>query len=152
MKIKKIREKVLYKGKILDLRKVEIKSGKEKIEKEIASFHFPLSVGILPVIEKNKIILIKQYRTAAKRELWEIPAGFLKKNEKPKAGAKRELKEETGFSAKKLEKIAEFYFSPGYLRECMYLFRATGLKKGKQMLDEGEMIKEVKIFSLDKRG
>jgi ADP-ribose pyrophosphatase len=150
MKIKRIREEVLYKGKVLLLKKVEIRLNKEKIEKEIACFHLPRSVGILPLIDKNKIILIRHYRTAARKELWEIPAGFLKRNEKPEVGAKRELKEETGFLAKRLKKIAEFYFSPGYLRECMYLFRATRLKKGKQMLDEGEMIKEVKIFSLKK--
>jgi ADP-ribose pyrophosphatase len=143
----KIKEKFLYKGKIIDLKKVEAKIGKKKIEKEIACLHLPRSVGILPLIRKDKIVLIKNYRLAAKKEMWEIPAGFLKKNEKPEIGAKRELKEETGFLAKRLKRICQFYFSPGYLREYMIVFKAEKLEKGKQNLEEGEMIKKVKIFS-----
>lgn len=122
-----------------------------KIEKKkwkINILEFPKTVGILPLLEKNKIVLVKQYRFPARKELWEIPAGKLERNEDPKKGAERELKEETGFEAKKLEKIAEFYPSPGYSSEYMYLFRAINLKKGKQNLDEGEKIEKVTIFSL----
>ena len=143
----KIKEKFLYKGKIIDLKKVEAKIGKKKIEKEIACLHLPRSVGILPLIGKDKIVLIKNYRLAARKEMWEIPAGFLKKNEKPEIGAKRELKEETGFLAKKLKRICQFYFSPGYFREEMILFKAEKLEKGRQQLEEDEMIKKVKIFN-----
>jgi ADP-ribose pyrophosphatase len=143
----RIKEKTLYRGKIIDLKKVKIQLNKKKIEKEIACFHLPKSVGILPLIDKDKVVLVKQYRAGAKREMWEIPAGFLKKNEKPEIGARRELKEETGFEARKLKKIAEFYLSPGYLREYMYLFKATSLKNGKQLLGKDEIINKVKIFS-----
>jgi ADP-ribose pyrophosphatase len=108
---------------------------------------FPNTVGILPLIEKDKIVLIRQFRFPITKEIWEIPAGKLDKREKPEVGAKRELKEETGYEAKELKKIGEFYLSPGYSTEYMYLFLARGLKSGEQKLDKGEKIKEVKIFS-----
>lgn len=143
----KVKEKILYKGKWIDLKKAKARINGKEIEKEFACTHSPKAVAILPVVGKNKIILVKQYRFAAKREIWEIPAGFLKKNEKPEITAKRELEEETGFKAKKLKKIAEFFQSPGYLREYIYLFKAYVEEKGKQSFDKDEFIKKVKIFT-----
>ena len=144
MKIKRVKE--IYKGSEVGLKLIKAKFGKKEIKKEVVLHKN--SVGILPLIGKEKIVLVKQYRFPAKRELWEIPAGMLEKNEKPIKAAKRELKEETGFEAKKLLKIAEFYKSPGYNTEYMHLFKANQLKKGKQYLDEDELINRVKVFSL----
>jgi len=144
MRIKKIKR--IYKGEEVSLRLVEAKFNEREIKKEIIIF--PNTVAILALIDKNKIVLVRQYRFPAKKELWEIPAGKLKKREIPKIGAKRELKEETGFVAGKLKKIAEFYLSPGYSTEYMYLFKANSLKKEKQTLDKDEIINKVKVFSL----
>jgi len=144
MKIKRVKE--IYKGSEVGVKLIKAKFGKKEIKKEVVLHKN--SVGILPLIGKEKIVLVKQYRFPAKRELWEIPAGMLEKNEKPIKAAKRELKEETGFEAKKLLKIAEFYKSPGYNTEYMHLFKANQLKKGKQYLDEDELINRVKVFSL----
>jgi ADP-ribose pyrophosphatase len=99
------------------------------------------------LIDKDKVILIRQFRFAINKEIWEIPAGMLRKGEKPEVGAKRELKEETGYEARKIKKIGEFYFTPGHSNEYMYLFLTRELKKGEQSLEKGEKIKEVKIFS-----
>lgn len=140
----KLQKKIIYKGREITLELIK----RENFQKEIVVF--PNTVAILPLISKRKIILIRQYRFPAKKELWEIPAGKLKKGEKPEMGAKRELREETGFQAGKLEKIGEFYLSPGYLTEYMHLFRATFLKKGDQSFDKDEIIKDVKIFDLKK--
>lgn len=134
------------KGPTATFKIFEVEIGKRKFKKNIVEFS--RTVGILPLISKDRIILIRQYRYPLKKEIWEIPAGKLNKNEKPEIGAKRELKEETGFEAKKLEKIAQFYLSPGYSTEYMCLFRATELKRGKQNLDEGEIIEKIKAFSL----
>lgn len=142
-----VKEKFLYRGRWLDLKKVEVKIGERKIENEIACTRDPKAVAILPITKENKVILIKKYRCAAKKKMWEIPAGFLKGNERAEITAKRELKEETGFEAKKLKKIAEFFQSPGYLREYIYLFKADVGEKGKQIFDEEEFIKKVKVFS-----
>lgn len=126
---------------------VEIEVKKERVKRNIVEF--PKTVGILPVLNNGKIILIKQYRFPIKKEIWEIPAGKLKKNEKPKVGARRELKEEVGYEAKKLKKTGEFYLSPGYSSEYMYLFRATELKKGEPMFDKGEKIKKIRAFKIE---
>lgn len=144
MKIKKV--KGIYKGKEISLKIICAKFNEKEIEKEVV--FYPKTVAILPLIEKDKIVLVRQYRFPVKKEIWEIPAGKLKKGEKPEIGAKRELKEETGFEPKKLRKISQFYLSPGYSNEFMFLFQAEGLKKGKQVVDENEIINKVKIFSL----
>jgi ADP-ribose pyrophosphatase len=133
------------KGNVILFEVFEEEIGKAKIKRDVVKF--PRTVGILPLIEKDKIVLIRQFRFPINKEIWEIPAGKLNRGEKPEIGAKREFKEETGYEAKELKKIGEFYLSPGYSTEYMYLFLARGLKKGEQSLDKGEKIKEVKIFS-----
>ena len=133
------------KGKIFLFEVFEEKIGKARIIRDVVKA--PKAVGILPLINKNKILLIRQFRFAINKEIWEIPAGMLKKGEKPEMGAKRELKEETGYEARKIKEIGGFYFTPGHSTEYMYLFLAEKLKKRKQNLEKGEKIKEVKIFS-----
>jgi ADP-ribose pyrophosphatase len=142
-----VKKKLLKKckGNVILFEVFEEELGKAKIKRDVVKF--PKTVGILPLIGKDKIILIRQFRFPIGKEIWEIPAGKLDRGEKPEIGAKRELKEETGYEAKELKKIGEFYLSPGYSTEYMYLFLAKGLKKGEQSLDKGEKIKEVKIFS-----
>jgi ADP-ribose pyrophosphatase len=142
-----VRKKLIKKckGKIFVFEVFEEKIGKAKIKRDVVKS--PKAVGILPLIDKDKVILIRQFRFAINKEIWEIPAGKLDRGEKPEIGAKRELKEETGYEARELKKIGEFYLSPGYSTEYMYLFLARRLKKGEQNLDKGEKIKEVKIFS-----
>jgi ADP-ribose pyrophosphatase len=140
---KKLVEKC--KGNIILFEVFEEKLGKTKIKRDVVKF--PKTVGILPLIGKDKIVLIRQFRFPINKEIWEIPAGKLERGEKPEIGAKRELKEETGYEAKELKKIGEFYLAPGYSTEYMYLFLAKGLEKGEQNLDRGEKIKKVKIFS-----
>ena len=133
------------KGNVVLFEVFEEKTGKMKIKRDVVKF--PKTVGILPLIDKDKIILIRQFRFPINKEIWEIPAGKLDKGEKPEVGAKRELEEETGYRTKNLKKIGEFYLSPGYSTEYMYLFLARGLRLGEQNLDKEEKIKEVKIFS-----
>jgi ADP-ribose pyrophosphatase len=133
------------KGNVILFKVFEEEIGKTKVKRDVVEF--PKTVGILPMIEKDKIVLIRQFRSPINKEIWEIPAGKLDRGEKPEEGAKRELKEETGYEAKKLKKIGVFYLAPGYSTEYMHLFLARGLKKGEQSLEKGEKIKEVKIFS-----
>ena len=138
--------KIVYKWKRYFVERVKKKLGQKFFE--VIVFHFPKTVGILPLIEENKIVLVRQYRFPAKKSLREIPAGKLEEREKPIEGAKRELLEETGYFTKNLKKMAEFFVSPGYSTEYMYLFLAKNLKKRKQNFSEDEKIEKVKIFSL----
>jgi ADP-ribose pyrophosphatase len=98
------------------------------------------SAVIMPVDENNRILLVRQYRLPARQYLWELPAGRVDPGEKPKQAARRELAEETGYKATKLEKLVTFYASPGFLAEKMTIYLATGLKAGKSTPMEDERI------------
>ncbi|MFH0771424.1 MAG: NUDIX hydrolase [Candidatus Omnitrophota bacterium] len=105
------------------------------------------SVGIVPFISKDKVVLVEQFRYAVGEKLLEIPAGTLNKGESPLAAAKREIIEETGYSAGRLKKINIFYPSPGVTDEFVYIYKAAGLKPAKQNLDFDEDLR-VKIVNL----
>ncbi len=88
-----------------------------------------------------------QYRHAASRYLWELPAGKLDPGEDPLAGAQRELEEETGYRAKKWKPLVEYYASPGFLGESMKVFIAEGLVPGEAHPEEDETI-ELRLVKL----
>lgn len=134
----------IYKGKILNLRIDTVELPDKKYSKREIVEH-PGSVAIIPITDDGEIILVKQYRKAVENSLLEIPAGKLEINEEPKETAIRELKEETGIIAENLEYICEFYTSPGFSNEKIYLFIATGLLKGTPNLDDGEYIEITKV-------
>jgi ADP-ribose pyrophosphatase len=100
----------------------------------------PGAVVILPLVEGDRICLIRNYRIAVGRTLLELPAGTLEPGEAPLATARRELEEETGYRAARIEPLLEFFMSPGILNERMHLFVATGLSMGTARLDAGEQI------------
>ncbi len=111
---------------------------------------------IVPFWKKDSIVLLRQYRYAVNDELWELPAGTLAGRaenhrivalEDPAVCAARELIEETGFAANRLEKVAECYAIPGSGDERMHFYFAFDLQKRKQSLDVGEIISEVRAFS-----
>jgi ADP-ribose pyrophosphatase len=95
---------------------------------------------MLPVDDKNRVLLVHQFRLPDEQKLWEIPAGRLDPGETPLKAAKRELEEETGVKAKKWIKLSSFYASPGYVAEKMNLFLALDLTQGKQNLMDDERI------------
>lgn len=139
----------IYEGKILNLRIDTVELPEKKYSKREIIEH-PGGVGIIPVTDDNCVILVKQYRKAVDRFLLEIPAGKLEVNEEPRQTAIRELKEETGYEAENLKYLLEFYTSPGYCNEKIYLFLASGLIEGETKLDDGEYcdIEKFKIEEL----
>ena len=108
----------------------------------------PGAVTILPVLEKERICLIRSYRASVDQTLIELPAGTLEPNESPEATAARELQEETGFTARRLSPLKEFFLSPGILDERMHLFLATDLTKGSPDHQPDERIENL-IVQLD---
>lgn len=131
-------EQTIYKGKVFDIRIDEIREGDVEYKREIVVHKG--SAVIIPVFDDNTVALVQQYRHAAGKYLLEIPAGTLEKGEDPETGAVRELEEEIGVTAGKIEKLAEFYISPGFLTEKMYLFLATGLTETSQKLEADELL------------
>ena len=104
------------------------------------------SAVMMAVDAKNRILLVRQYRLPAKSYLWELPAGRLDPGETALQAAKRELREETGYKAKKWTKLVTFFASPGFLEEKMTIYLAETLVEGEQEPMEDERI-ELKWFT-----
>lgn len=98
------------------------------------------AVGIVAITDDNKVVLVKQFRKPIEKPIFEIPAGKLEKNESPKECAERELKEETGYSAKNIKLIHKFFTSAGFSNEIMFVYLATGLTPGENNLDADEFL------------
>ena len=88
------------------------------------------SAVMMAVDDKKRILLVRQFRLPAEKYLWELPAGSVDPGEKPLQTAKRELGEETGYKARRWQKLASFFVSPGYVQEKMTIYLATGLTAG----------------------
>jgi ADP-ribose pyrophosphatase len=107
------------------------------------------SVVILAVVDASKkdplIVMERQYRHAAGQYLWEVPAGKMDGGEERLTAAKRELKEETGYRAKKWTKLVRYFASPGFLGEWMQVFLAEGLIAGEATPEEDELLEVVLV-------
>lgn len=116
----------IYEGKVVNLRidSFRLADGREA-RMEIVE-HAEV-VHILPIDEVGKLLLVRQYRAAAGKELLETPAGGIEPGEDAEAAAQRELREETGYRAEKFTLLASVYSSPGFCTELNHLFVATGL-------------------------
>jgi ADP-ribose pyrophosphatase len=128
----------VYKGKVFDIRIDEIREGDVEYKREIVVHKG--SAVIIPVFDDGTVALVRQYRHAAGKYLLEICAGTLNEGEDPKEGAIRELEEEIGVTARKIERLTEFYVSPGFLTEKMYVFLATELTETSQKLEDDELL------------
>jgi ADP-ribose pyrophosphatase len=98
----------------------------EQLEAEL--IRHPGSVVLIPVTADDRIILVRQYRPALARWVWELPAGSLKHGEEPEAAARRECHEEVGLVPERLDRLGSFFPTPGYCDEVMHFFKITGLR------------------------
>lgn len=134
--------KRIFKGKVLSLSVHKLSLRGRKVTREV--IEHPGAAAML-AIEDGKLLLVKQHRFPHGFVL-EIPAGTLKKNETPRKCAFRELKEETGYEAKKMVPLVKYYPSIGYNTEVIHCFVASGIKKVSGLeLDDDEIISVVKI-------
>ena len=135
-------------GKVFDVDRdrVRLPNGREVT---LDVVRHPRSVVLLPVPEPGHIILIRQYRYAVNRWLWELPAGSVDAGEQPEAAARRECHEEIGQVPDTIVRLGALYPTPGYCDEEMYFFRLSGLSEPTEAaaLDEDEDI-EPKVFTL----
>ena len=128
-----------YAGRVFDLLvdEIEYPSGNRGI-REVAEH--PGGAVAVPLFNDGTLLMIRQFRYPIKDYLYELPAGKLDPGEDPMHCAKRELEEETGFSANSMKKLTAIYTSPGFCTEQLHIFLATGLRQlpGGQRLEEGE--------------
>lgn len=131
-------------GKFISFKqdKVKLSNGHEATRDWV---EHPGAVAIVPLTKNSEIIMVRQYRYPVGEDLYEIPAGKLEIDEDPLVCGKRELEEETGFKAKKWEKIMGFYTAPGFANEFMHLYLAQDLIETKSCPDPDEIIEFEKI-------
>lgn len=131
--------KCVFEGVRFDVNTIEIagRSGK-KVRRDAVVF--PGAVAILPVLDIDHIVMIRNYRFCVGETLWELPAGTLEPNEPPLETAKRELIEEAGYEAGEMVPMLNFYPTPGICTEKMFVFIAKNLKQVGQKLEESEEI------------
>lgn len=136
---KTINSKTIFKGKIINLKVDEVRLPNGKISSREIVNH-PGGVAIVALTDKNKILLVRQYRKPVEEALLELPAGKLEYNENPIECAKRELIEETGYKCDEIKLLTMFYTTPGFSDEKMYLYFAKNLKKEIAQPDEDEFL------------
>ena len=136
---KTINSKLLHQGKNFNFKtdEVQLPNGKPTIRDIV---DHPGAVAIVPIFDDGKILLVRQYRYTTGKDLLEIPAGTLERGEATDTCARRELKEETGYTAGSMKKILSMYMAPGYSNEIIHLYFATALKAGESHTEEDENI------------
>lgn len=138
----------IYKGKIISLQldEVELPNGNTSYREIV---RHPGAVAVIAITEENKILMVRQFRKALDKTIYEIPAGKRDLGEEPELTAKRELEEETGYIANKWSHLVSFYTSPGFADEYLHLYIAEELSYGGELqLDEDEFV-ELFAFTLE---
>jgi ADP-ribose pyrophosphatase len=138
-----INSQKVFDGRVFSVTVDTVSEGKLTYQREVVHHHG--SAVIIPVFDDGTVALVRQYRHPAVRYLLEAPAGTLDNGERPEHGAARELQEELGLIAARLEKLSEFFVSPGFCEEKMWVYLATDLSEGKQLLDEDEILEIVRL-------
>lgn len=144
MSVKLIGKTNIYNGKIFDVavETVTLPNGTVK-NREVV--RHPGAAAMVPLLDDGSVVLVKQYRHAVARVLWEIPAGTLEPGEAPLECAARELTEEIGYEAKHFEKITQTLPAPGYTDEQIHIFLATGLTRAEQNLEDDEVLEVASV-------
>jgi ADP-ribose pyrophosphatase len=138
-KARVLRSKIIYNGPVFGIRRDELlEPGGVRTTREMITHSG--SVVILPVLADGRVLLIRQYRHAARTFLWELVAGRIDEGESPRKAAARELIEETGYRAERFRIFLDFFPSPGFLEEKMFILLADGLTEGIAQPEKDEKI------------
>ncbi len=135
---KTIKSERIYEGAIINLRRDEVTVQNGTSMREIIEHNG--GAVLAAVTGEGRLVMVRQYRKPAGRVMLEVPAGKIDPGESAEAAAKRELKEETGYTAGKIKFLMQFYPSVGYSEEILYLYLCTDLTSGETNFDENEAI------------
>ncbi len=141
---KTIHKESIYEGNIVNVSVHDVTLPNGKTSKREIINH-PGAVAVIAVTEENKLVMVRQYRKALEKEIIEIPAGKLEKEEPPIQSAARELEEETGYKTESLTKVTSFYTSPGFADEMIHLYEAGKLKEGETYTDDDEFVEVMEV-------
>ncbi len=133
----------IYKGRIFEVTVDTVREGERVHAREVV--RHPGSAAIVALFDDETVALVRQYRHPAVKFLLEIPAGSRDGNETPEACAARELEEELGYVAERMEKLAEFFVSPGFCTEKMWVYLATNLRETKPRPEDDEEFEIVRV-------
>jgi ADP-ribose pyrophosphatase len=139
-----IRSETLVQGRAFKIRRDTLKTPDGR-ETKLEIVDHGGSVVIIPIDDEQNLLFVRQYRHAAKADLLELPAGTRDEEEPFEECAAREIREETGMRAGKLQKVGAFYLAPGYSTEFMVVFIATELKEDPLKADDDEFLQLEKI-------
>jgi ADP-ribose pyrophosphatase len=144
MKFDVIHSDLVYQGRVFGVERVQVRlpNGRESVYDLVRHRG---AVTIVPVDDMGNILFVRQYRLGAEKLLLELPAGVLEVDEDPAFGAAREIREETGQAAGKLEPLGTFYMAPGYSSEYMHIFLARGLYLDPLEADADEFLQVVAV-------
>jgi ADP-ribose pyrophosphatase len=140
-----VSSEAVYDGALLHARRdvVRLPNGKESVREWI---DHPGASAIVPVFDDGSTLLIRQFRYPARKVFWEVPAGKLDiAGESPEGVAERELEEETGWCAGRLQHVASCYPCIGYSNEIIHIYLAFDLQPGSQSLSDGELLEPVRM-------
>ncbi|AGL01362.1 NUDIX domain-containing protein [Desulfoscipio gibsoniae] len=139
-----IESEKVFTGRVIAVRKdrIQLPDGGKSIREVVSCAD---AVAVVALTDGGEVLMVKQYRHPAGKELWEIPAGKIEAGEYPLHCAQRELEEETGYRAQNWRQVYSFYTSPGFCTEQLHLFLASDLTKYDQKLDQDEFIEVEKI-------
>ncbi len=139
-----LRRKEIWRGSVgsFGIERVALPNGKKT---DLAILKHPGAAAVVPFLNSERILLLRQYRHAVGGTIWEVPAGKLDEGESPEKCVARELLEETGYSAKRVEQTGMIYSTPGFSDERLYLFCAYDLFPGERALEENEIIETHEI-------
>ncbi len=145
-KARVLKSECLFRGRVFDVRRDRVaEPGGLTATREYVVHNG--SVVLIPVLPDGRILLVRQYRHATGHFLWELVAGRIEPGEKPLAAARRELAEETGYSARRFRKLLDVFPTPGFVSEHMVVYAAEGLTPGIARPNSDEQIK-TKSFSI----
>ena len=133
----------VFSGRVFEVTVDTVQEGSVTYQREVV--HHRGSAVIIPVFADDTVALVKQYRHPAVRYLLEAPAGGLNDRERPDVAAARELEEELGLIAGNIEKLSEFFVSPGFCEEKMWVYLATDLTPTTQRPEDDEILEVVRI-------
>ena len=139
-----VSKKTIWRGRAVDFRvdTVRLPNGKSATREFM---DHPGAVGVVPFADRNTVVMVRQYRHPVGEVTLELPAGKLDKGENALSCVKRELREETGYTAKTIKRLVEYWPTPAFANEVLHLYIATGLTPGKMNTDDDEFLQCVLV-------